>query len=58
MQDLIDAYDYARWIGTPEPTKADIAKFVELAYDWYRKPVLDLSQELRDQIVYFIIKGE
>jgi hypothetical protein len=53
-QDAFDAYDYARWIGTPEPTEADIDLFIEIAGG----DVLAITQEERDQIVYDIITAK
>jgi hypothetical protein len=50
-QDALDAYDYARWIGTPEPTEADLDLFLELT----NGDVFSVSQAERDQIVYDII---
>jgi hypothetical protein len=53
-QDAFDAYDYARWIGTPAPTEADIDLFIEMAGG----DVLAITQEERDQIVYDIINAK
>ena len=53
-QDARDAYDYARWIGTPEPTEADIDLFIERA----NGDVFSVTQEERDQIVYDIINAK
>ena len=52
-QDAREAYDYARAIGTPEPTNADIDLFLELT----NGDVFSVSQDERDQIVYNIIHG-
>lgn len=52
-QDARDAYDYARAIGTPEPTDADIDLFLERT----NGDVFSVTQEERDQIVYNIIHG-
>ena len=57
MQDLIDSFNYARAIGTREPTESDIQQFMDLAYDWYRKPVLDLPQNIRDEIAAYILEN-
>ena len=53
-QDARDAYDYARWIGTPEPTMADLDKFLEMTDG----DVFSVTQEERDQIVYDIITAK
>ena len=53
-QDARDAYDYSRWIGTPEPTKADLDKFLEMTDG----DVFSVTQEERDQIVYDIITAK
>jgi hypothetical protein len=53
-QDAYDAYYYAQWIGTPEPTEADIDLFIEMAGG----DVLAITQEERDQIVYDIITAK
>jgi len=53
-QDARDAYDYARSIGTPEPTKADIDMFLELT----NGNVFSITQEERDQIVFDIINAK
>ena len=53
-QDARDAYDYARAIGTPEPTEADIDLFLERT----NGDVFSVSQEERDQIVYDIITAK
>lgn len=52
-QDAREAYDYARAIGTPEPTNADLDLFLELT----NGDVFSVSQDERDQIVYNIIHG-
>jgi len=52
-QDARDAYDYARAVGTPEPTNADLDLFLELT----NGDVFSVSQDERDQIVYNIIHG-
>jgi hypothetical protein len=52
-QDAREAYDYARAIGTPEPTNADLNLFLELT----NGDVFSVSQDERDQIVYNIIHG-
>ena len=52
-QDARDAYDYARAVGTPEPTKADLDLFLELT----NGDVFSVSQDERDQIVFNIIEG-
>lgn len=52
-QDARDAYDYARAIGTPEPTDADLDLFLELT----NGDVFSVSQNERDQIVFNIING-
>lgn len=53
-QDARDAYDYARSIGTPEPTEADIDLFL----DRTNGDVFSVTQEERDQIVYDIINAK
>jgi len=53
-QDARDAYDYARAIGTPEPTEADINLFLERT----NGDVFSVSQDERDQIVYDIINAK
>lgn len=53
-QDARDAYDYARAIGTPEPTEADIDLFL----DRTNGDVFSVTQDERDQIVYDIIHGK
>jgi hypothetical protein len=53
-QDARDAYDYARWIGAPEPTEADIDLFLERT----NGDVFSVSQDERDQIVYDIINAK
>lgn len=53
-QDARDAYDYSRWIGTPEPTEEQISLFLEMT----NGDVFSVSQDKRDQIVYSIITGE
>lgn len=53
-QDARDAYDYARAIGTPEPTEADIDLFLERT----NGDVFSVTQEERDQIVYDIINAK
>lgn len=53
-QDARDAYDYARSIGTPEPTEADIDLFLERT----NGDVFSVTQEERDQIVYDIIHAK
>ena len=53
-QDAFDAYDYARWIGTPAPTEADIDLFIEMAGG----DIFAITQEERDQIVYDIINAK
>ena len=53
-QDARDAYDYARAIGTPEPTEADIDLFLERT----NGDVFSVSQDERDQIVCDIIKAK
>lgn len=53
-QDARDAYDYARSIGTPEPTEADIDLFLERT----NGDVFSVTQEERDQIVYDIINAK
>ena len=52
-QDAREAYDYARAIGNPEPTNADLDLFLELT----NGDVFSVSQDERDQIVYNIIHG-
>ena len=53
-QDARDAYNYARSIGTPEPTKADIDTFLELT----NGNVFSVTQDERDQIVFDIINAK
>ena len=53
-QDAREAYDYARAIGTPEPTNADLDKFLELT----NGDVFSVSQDERDQIVFNIINAK
>lgn len=50
-QDLRDAFDYARAIGTREPTEADLDLFVELAGG----DIWAISQARRDDIVFDIL---
>jgi hypothetical protein len=54
FQDIIDAYDYARAVGTPEPTKADLDLFIERT----NGDVFSVTQEERDQIVFDIINAK
>lgn len=53
-QDAREAYDYARAIGTPEPTEADIDLFLERT----NGDVFSVTQDERDQIVYDIINAK
>jgi len=57
-QYLRDAFDYARPAGSREPTEADLDRFVELAHDWWRKSVSEISQDQQDEIVDFILFPE
>jgi len=57
-QDIRDAFDYSRPVGSREPTEADLDHFVELAHDWWRKGVYEISQDKRDEIVDFILFPE
>ena len=57
-QDLIDAFDYARPVGSREATEADLKDFADAAYNWYRKGVLELSQWQRDDIVQCILNPD
>ena len=52
-QDAREAYDYSRWIGTPEPSEEQIDLFLELT----NGDVFSVSQDERDQIVFNIIEG-
>jgi hypothetical protein len=53
-QDARDAYDYARAVGTPEPSEEQINLFLELT----NGDVFSVSQTERDQIVFDIINAK
>jgi hypothetical protein len=53
-QDARDAYDYARSVGTSEPTEADLDLFLEFT----NGNVFSVSQTERDQIVFEIINAK
>ena len=57
-QDAREAYDYARAVGTPEPTLSDIQLFMDTVYEQHGVGVLDITQEQRDQIVFNIINAK